>query len=261
MDNIIFDTKICFETIKQHWTEWANVHNVKKWVVAISGGKDSTIVAALAANIFGKENVIGVTLPCDGQKDIDDSYRVIDMYCGEHINIDIGDMFFNLLDCFDANGIQPSEDTKINIPPRLRMTATYAVAQTFGGIVLNTSNLTEDILGYCTLWGDSTGSYAPIQGLTVTEVLKIGEFIGVPYDLVFKVPADGLQQMTDEERLGLKYSDVDNFIRYNKADNPKIIEKILVYYRKNKFKIDMIHIEGPKFKNLPNYVEIMEEKY
>ena len=121
-------------------------------------------------------------------------------------------MFYNLLDAFDANGIEPSIDTKINIPPRLRMTATYAVAQTFGGIVLNTSNLTEDILGYCTLWGDTTGSYAPIQGLTVTEVLKLGDYIGIPYDLVHKTPADGLQTLSDEERLGVKYADVDQFI-------------------------------------------------
>lgn len=255
-----FNEKDAFDVIQCHWKDWATKLNAKKWVVAISGGKDSTIVAALAAKIFGKENVIGITLPCDGQKDIADSLRVIDLYCGKHINIDIGDMFYNLLDKFDLNCIEPSIDTKINIPPRLRMTTTYAVAQTLNGIVLNTSNLTEDILGYCTLWGDTTGSYAPIQGLTVTEVLKLGDYIGIPYDLVHKTPADGLQTMTDEERLGVKYADVDNFIRFKKAENDDIIKKILSLYKKNKFKLDMIHIDGPKFNDYTNYVKILTEK-
>lgn len=249
-----FNVDSSFNVIEKHWKDWANKINAKTWVVAVSGGKDSTIVAALAAKIFGKENVVGVMLPCDGQKDINDSMRVVDMYCGKCVSIDIGDMFYNLLDKLDANGIEQTNDTKINIPPRLRMTATYAVAQSVGGIVLNTSNLTEDILGYCTLWGDTTGSYAPIQGLTVTEVLELGDYIGIPYDLVHKVPADGLQTMTDEDRLGMKYADVDKFIRTREGDMV-LVSNILAKYYANKFKLDMIHIEGPKFEFLPNFVK------
>jgi NAD+ synthase len=181
-----FNVETAFEKIKNDWVDWSIKTNSKRWIVAVSGGKDSTIVAALAANIFGKDNVIGVTLPCNGQKDIDDSMQVIDMFCGKHINIDIGDMFNNLLEKIENNAMDIHDDTRINIPPRLRMTATYAVAQTFNGIVLNTSNLTEDILGYCTLWGDTTGSYAPIQGLTVTEVLEIGKYLGIPENLLYK---------------------------------------------------------------------------
>ena len=249
-----FNVVQAFNIIQEHWLDWSNQNMNKRWVVAVSGGKDSTIVAALAAKIFGKDNVVGVTLPCNGQKDFSDSQRVIDMYCGKHVNIDIGDMFYNLLDKFDANGIEPTNDTKINIPPRLRMTATYAVAQTVGGIVLNTSNLTEDILGYCTLWGDTTGSYAPIQGLTVTEVLELGDYLGIPYDLVHKVPADGLQDKTDEDRLGVKYADVDKYIRMDEGD---IFFKqgVKLRYWQNKFKLNMIHIEGPKFEFLPNFVK------
>lgn len=249
-----FNVENAFSVIEKHWKDWANRLNAKTWVVAVSGGKDSTIVAALAAKIFGRENIVGVTLPCDGQKDFSDSQRVIDMYCGKHINIDIGNMFYNLLDKLDANGIEPTNDTKINIPPRLRMTTTYGVAQSVGGIVLNTSNLTEDILGYCTLWGDTTGSYAPIQGLTVTEVLQLGDYLGIPYDLVHKVPADGLQTMTDEDRLGMKYSDVDKYIRTHKGDMV-LVSNILAKYHANKFKLDMIHIDGPKFEFLPNFVK------
>lgn len=242
-----------FGEIETHWKNFAEKTKTKTWVVAVSGGKDSTIVAALAAKIFGKENIVGVTLPCDGQKDIDDSMRVIDMYCGKHINIDIGDMFYNLLDKMDANALEPSNDTRINIPPRLRMTVTYAVAQTVGGIVLNTSNLTEDILGYCTLWGDTCGSYAPIQGLTVTEALALGDYLKIPYELVHKIPADGLQDQTDEDRLGMKYKDVDKVIRLNDGD-VYLKAKIYDRYKANKFKLDMIHIEGPKFTQFPRFI-------
>lgn len=254
--NNFITPEYAYKVISEHWYEWINKNNFhnKKWVVAISGGKDSTIVAALAARLFGKENVVGITLPCDEQKDISDSLRVINKYCGQHININIGDMFHNLLEKLDANCLIASNDTQINIPPRLRMTATYAVAQTVDGIVLNTSNLTEDILGYCTLWGDTTGSYAPIQGLTVTEVLKLGEWLGIDYDLVYKVPADGLQEKTDEDRLGMKYADVDRFIRMNNGDT-LFTTKVLEKYYANKFKLDMIHIAGPKFDFLPNFVK------
>lgn len=249
----IFDAESSYKKIKYDWINWSFRTNAKKWVVAVSGGKDSTIVAALAANIFGKENVIGVTLPCNGQSDIIDSFQVIELYCGKHINIDIGDMFNNLLEKIDNSSIDIHDDTRINIPPRLRMTATYAVAQSVNGIVLNTSNLTEDILGYCTLWGDSTGSYAPIQGLTVTEVLEIGKYLDIPANLLYKTPADGLQSETDEDRLGMKYSDVDKFIRYN-IGSSTLKEKVVERYTKNKFKIDMIHIDGCKFNEFPNFL-------
>jgi NAD+ synthase len=244
-----------YEIISTHWHEWININNFKskKWVIAISGGKDSTIVAALAAKLFGKENVIGVTLPCDEQKDINDSMRVINAYCGQHININIGDMFHSILNGLDVNCLEASNDTKINIPPRLRMTVTYAVAQTVNGIVLNTSNLTEDILGYCTLWGDTTGSYAPLQGLTVTEVLSLGKWLGIDEDLVYKVPADGLQGQTDEERLGMKYYEVDNIIRGNYTDIV-LMHNIYTRYRANKFKLDMIKLPGPKFEFLTNSI-------
>lgn len=248
-----FDVNVAYEIIKTHWENWAKNINAKKWVVAVSGGKDSTIVAALAARIFGKENVVGVTLPCNGQKDIDDSMRVIELYCGEHVDIDIGSMFNNLINKFRNIYIDPSNNAKINIPPRLRMTVTYAVAQTVDGIVLNTSNLTEDMLGYCTLWGDTTGSFAPIQGLTVTEVLSLGDYLEIPYDLVHKIPADGLQEQTDEDRLGLKYSDVDRYIRCGDATF-ELRTKIVELYHRNKFKIDMIHIPGPKFSNYNNFI-------
>lgn len=254
--NTFIKDYVMFEEISSYWKTWAHENNFenKKWVVAVSGGKDSTIVAALAAKIFGKDNVVGVLLPCEHQSDINDSYKVVDLYCGDYIEINIGDMFNSLF-----NNIAKKYEnvdltnTRINIPPRLRMTATYAVAQAVDGIVLNTSNLTEDILGYCTLYGDTAGSYAPIQGLTVTEVLQLGDYLKIPHELLYKAPADGLQDKTDEERLGLKYSDVDKYIRDN-VGSYGFKRKVLIKYYANKFKLDMIRIPGPKFLDYNNYM-------
>lgn len=251
-----FDVEYAFNVINNHWQEWLVYNGLenKKMIVAISGGKDSTIVAALAAKIFGKDNVVGVLLPCEQQSDINDSYKVVDLYCGDYIEINIGDIFNSLFN----NIVKKYKDsdltnTRINIPPRLRMTATYAVAQAVDGIVLNTSNLTEDILGYCTLYGDTAGSYAPIQGLTVTEVLQLGDYLKIPHELLYKTPADGLQDKTDEERLGLKYSDVDKYIR-NNVGSYIFKRNVLIKYYDNKFKLDMIHIPGPKFLDYNNYI-------
>jgi len=252
MNNIVAAEEF-YKVIRNDWTNWAKLINAKKFLVGISGGKDSTVVAALAVKIFGKENVIGVTLPCDGQKDIDDSLEVIRMLGIRHVSIDIGDSVHSIAVSLENNAIDVSKDTKINLPCRIRTAALYAVAQSMDAIVVNTSNLTEDILGYATLWGDTCGSYAPIQGMTVTEVISLGDWLGVPYHLCHKVPVDGLQELTDEEKLGMKYADVDKYIRRN-IGSDELKQKVDQLYIRNKFKIDMIHLPGPKFTMLPNNV-------
>ena len=243
--------------IQRHWKDWAKTIKAEKFVVGISGGKDSTVVAYLAAKLFGPENVIGVLLPCDGQKDISDSLEVVNNLKIKNFCIDIGNSVHSILNSMDNNTIDISKDTKINLPCRIRMATLYAVAQSFNAIVLNTSNLTEDTLGYATLWGDTCGSYAPIQGLTVTEVITLGDYLGVPYHLSHKVPVDGLQELTDEEKLGMTYAEVDNYIRDGIA-TPELKDKILKMYWKNYFKIDMIKLPGPKFHDMPNYVTDLE---
>lgn len=242
--------KWAYEQISTQWDAWIDKNGIskdQKWVVAISGGKDSTVVAALAVKKFGRFNVIGVTLPCDGQKDFSDSLKVLEFLGIKHVSIDIGDSVHSILNGIENNSIDVSYDTKTNLPARVRMATTFAVAQSVGGMVLNTCNLTESILGYCTLFGDDCGSYAPIKELTVTEVIALGDWLGIPKALTHKTPIDGLQPLTDEEKLGMKYSEVDETIR-NGGDQYGIREKIRDMYKKNNFKNVIVNVPGPSIK-------------
>lgn len=257
VEDVLAETKseMIYRMISEHWDKWIRKNHIPssvKWVVGISGGKDSTVVAASSAKKFGKENVIGVTLPCDGQRDFDDSLKVISHLGIRHVNIDIGDAVRSILDGVENNAIDVSYDTKTNLPARVRMSTLYAVAQSVGGIVLNTCNLTEDILGYCSMFGDNCGSYAPIRGLTVTEVIELGDWLGVPRELTHKTPVDGLQPLSDEEKLGMKYADVDAFIRRGEGSE-ELKQKVREMYLRNKFKCEIVNVPGCEMR-FPNFV-------
>lgn len=246
MNNYNFNPEECFNDIKQQFMEWfANVpcENV---VLGISGGKDSTVCGYLLSKILGPEHVYGVMMPNGLQKDIADSREVIKLTGINSSAIDISNAVNALTDQLKYNGFTPSSDTVINMPPRVRMTALYAVAQTVNGIVINTCNRSERDLGYATIFGDFAGSYALIQDLTVTEVIELGKWLGIPEHLIMKKPGDGLQELGDEDRLGMKYVDVDKFIRLNEGTDD-FKKKVLDKYKANKFKIDMLHIAGPIF--------------
>ena len=254
-----FSAPVAFETIKAHWKAWAEETGASRWVVGISGGKDSTIVAGLAARIFGPENVWGVLLPNGTQADISDARRVASYIRLHRVEINIAKACRALSDAVNREmwaGITPRAN--INMPPRLRMAALYAVAQSIDGFVLNTSNLSEDMVGYATLWGDTTGSYAPVQHLTVTEVKALGDYLRLPHDLVHKAPADGLADGTDEDRLGLKYAELDRLIREGDGSD-SLCAKVRALYRRNAFKLDMITLPGPCFADLPNFVPALCE--
>ena len=224
-----------------------------KVVIGISGGKDSSVVAAICAKAIGPENVIGVMMPNGEQKDIADSQSLIAHLGIKSTTVNIGNAFNDL--CNDINlGVELSYDTKTNLPARLRMSTLYAVAQTVGGFVANTCNLSEDTVGYATLYGDNAGSFAPISKLTTEEVMEIGDDLGLPFELVHKVPIDGLQPKTDEDKLGFTYHEVNELIR--KGIKGPHFEKIMDMYRKNKFKLDIVRI--PYFDpHLPNAIETM----
>lgn len=244
--------------ITKDWKAWAEAHKVTRWVVGVSGGMDSTAVLTLAAQIFGKENVWGVLMPCGSQRDISDSEHVIALTGVHRMLINIADSVGSLERAYSEgakDGGITSDQAHINLPPRIRLAALYMVAQSIGAMVLNTSNLSEDVLGYATLWGDTCGSYAPIQGLTKSEVMALAEYIGVPRPLAYKTPADGLQEKSDEERLGLTYADVDKYIRDGEGESD-LKEKVLKLFRSNAFKLDMISLPGPKFDDSPNCVVI-----
>ena len=235
-----------------------------KVVIGISGGKDSSVVAAICAKAIGPENVIGVMMPCGIQKDITDSQKLIDFLGIKSTTVNIGNAFNDLCNVINL-GVELSYDTMTNLPARLRMSTLYAVAQTIGGFVANTCNLSEDYApgGYATLFGDNAGSFAPIQDMTVSEVIEVGEDLGLPYNLLHKTPIDGLQPLSDEEKIakqtgieGWTYARFDKLIRGEKHDfTPEEVEILRKGAQAGKFKRDIVQI--PKFKtHRPNIFDV-----
>lgn len=236
-----------------------------KVVIGISGGKDSSVVAAICAKAIGPENVIGVMMPCGIQKDIADSQKLIDFLGIKSTTVNIGNAFNDLCNAIKL-GVELSYDTMTNLPARLRMSTLYAVAQTIGGFVANTCNLSEDYApgGYATLFGDNAGSFAPIQDMTVSEVIEVGEDLGLPYNLLHKTPIDGLQPLSDEEKIakqtgieGWTYARFDKLIRGEKHDfTPEEVEILRKGAQAGKFKRDIVQI--PKFKTYrPNIFDVL----
>ena len=229
--------------------------NKKKALIGISGGADSTVTAMLLVKALGKENVIGVLMPNGEQKDISDSMRVVEALGIEHYTLNINGAFNDIMEKISLQVGNPVEDTKINTPARLRMTMLYALSPMFNALVANTCNLSEDTVGYATLYGDSAGSFAPISKLTKDEVIAMGDILapelGVPTDLIHKTPIDGLQPLSDEEKLGFTYHEVHELVR--EGIRGPHYEQIKKMYFANKFKTDIIQI--PAYEpRLPNYI-------
>ena len=210
-------------------------------VIGISGGKDSSVVAALCVEALGKDRVIGVTMPNGVQPDIDDSILLINHLGIKRYNVNIGSAFQALMAEVESSlGHEASEQTRINMGPRLRMTTLYAVSQSNNGRVANTCNLSEDWVGYSTRYGDSAGDFAPLGGLTVQEVIAVGLELGLPVQLVKKAPSDGLCGKTDEDNLGFTYAVLDRYIRTGVCDDPTTKELIDKKHRLNLFKLKPI---------------------
>ena len=210
-------------------------------VLGISGGKDSSVVAALCAEALGKDHVIGVTMPNGEQKDIGDSMRLIHHLGIRYCNVNIGDTYNTLMAAVKEQlgtlDTEVSSQTIINLPPRLRMAAVYAVSQSLNGRVANTCNLSEDWVGYSTRYGDGAGDFAPLGGLTVQEVIAVGKELGLPIDLVEKTPSDGLCGKTDEDNLGFTYAVLDRYIRTGVCEDPATKALIDDKHAKNLFKL------------------------
>ena len=175
-------------------------------VVGISGGKDSSIVAALCVEALGRERVIGVLMPNGEQADIDKALMLVDFLKIKHYIVNIKDAVVGLIKSIP---FELSEQSLTNLPPRIRMSTLYAVSQSNNGRVANTCNLSEDWVGYSTRYGDSVGDFSPCSNITVDEMKQIGRLIGLPAELVDKVPTDGLCGKTDEEKLGFTYAELD----------------------------------------------------
>ena len=209
-----------------------------KCVIGISGGKDSSVVAALCVRALGKDRVYGVMMPNGAQPDIKDSMQLIKTLGIHRYLINISDICYQLKEVVETAVGEASESAMINMPARVRMTTLYMVAQTLGNaFVVNTCNLSEDWVGYSTWHGDSAGDFSPLAKFTSDEVVAIGDACGLPYNLTHKTPSDGLCGKTDEDNLGFTYHVLNKYIRDNEIDDPKVKEKIDKLHEKNLFKL------------------------
>ena len=206
-------------------------------VIGISGGKDSSVVAALCVEALGKDRVIGVLMPCGVQHDIDKALLLVEHLGIRHYIVNIKDA----VDGVTKNiPFELSEQSRINLPPRIRMSTLYAVSQSNNGRVANTCNLSEDWVGYSTRYGDSVGDFSPCSHLTVDEVKQIGRLLGLPSVLVDKVPSDGLCGKTDEENLGFTYAELDRYIREGVIEDEEKKKRIDVLHERNLFKLKLM---------------------
>ncbi len=207
-------------------------------VLGISGGKDSSVVAALCVEALGKDHVIGVLMPCGEQADIDMARKLVNHLGIKSYEINIATAVNGILD--EMGDFEITKQTKTNLPARIRMSTVYAVSQSVNGRVANTCNLSEDWVGYSTRYGDSAGDFSPLSHLTVTEVKAIGRELGLPADLVDKVPIDGLSGKSDEENLGFTYAMLDRYIREGICDDEAAKARIDDLHKRNLFKLELM---------------------
>ncbi|MBQ6848374.1 MAG: NAD(+) synthase [Clostridia bacterium] len=212
-------------------------------VIGISGGKDSSVAAALCVEALGKERVIGVLMPKGEQADINCSLKLVNHLGIKYYTVNIGETVEALKSALPKE-FEITSQTLTNIPPRVRMTTLYAISQSNNGRVVNTCNLSEDWVGYSTRYGDSVGDFSPLSNLTVQEVKEIGYVLGLPRDLVDKVPIDGLCDKTDEDNLGFTYAVLDKYIRTGVCDDPETKDLIDKKHKANLFKLQLM----PSFK-------------
>lgn len=237
------------DRIVQWIRDWFEENGKDCWaVIGISGGKDSSVAAALCVEALGRDRVVGVMMPNNGQSDLDDAIRVATHLGIEYRICDIGLAVLNtrlaaaVPSGMGGKAIELSEQALINLPPRIRMTTLYAISQSINGRVVCTDNLSESYIGYSTRWGDNIGDFAPLANYTASEVVAIGDALGLPYELTHKTPSDGLCGQTDEDRFGFTYEQLDTYIRTGKCDNPEVELSITTKRENNRFKrIDIPH--------------------
>ncbi len=232
----------CVEWIRKFFDENGKGCNA---VLGISGGKDSSVAAALCVEALGKDRVIGVLMPCGDQFDIDCSYKLC-----EHLGIK--KYVINIKDAVDGvlgampKALELNTQSRTNLPPRIRMSVVYAVSQSCNGRVCNTCNLSEDYVGYSTRYGDAAGDFSPLSFLTVREVKEIGHLLNLPEELVEKTPIDGLCGKTDEDNLGFTYAELDRYIREGVIEDEAKKERIDYLHRINKFKLEFMPCFKPE---------------
>lgn len=249
MSMYIFDVKKTTEELVNYIRGWFEVNGKDcNAVVGISGGKDSSVVAALLVKALGKDRVVGVMMPDGIQSDIEDSKALIN-YLGIHSEtMNIGEATRSMFREVMCTKYTLSEQTKINTPARMRVVALYSVSQSCNGMVIGTANLSESYIGWNTRWDLSNcNDLNPIAGLTVAEVKAVGRKLGLPDRFIEKVPSDGLCGSTDEEKLGFKYSVLDNYIRTGVCEDVKAKQMIDDRHKKNLFKLSFANVFDPGY--------------
>lgn len=251
-DNYFLDAEVCKTDEKpyefhEEYVTADLIQSIKDWfeengkgcnaVIGISGGKDSTIVAALCVKALGKDRVIGVLLPNGEQSDIGDSYEICDILGirSYKMNIEKGvnATYEEMLRC----GLEITQQVRENTPPMERTKCIRSVCRSQNGRMMNTCNWSEDYIGYFTIGGDGEGDFAPLADLTATEVIKIGHYLGLPKNLVDKTPSDGLCGKTDEDNFGFTYAVLDKYIRTGICEDDEVKARIIARHKANAFKL------------------------
>ncbi len=214
-------------------------------IVGISGGKDSSTVAALCVEALGRDRVIGVLMPCGEQHDIDCAQQLVAHLGIKNYTINIKDAVDGVLNSLPED-MEISAQTRINLPARIRMATLYAVGQSCNGRVANTCNLSEDWVGYATRYGDGAGDFSPCAHVTVAEMRELGKVLGLPRNLIEKTPIDGLSGKTDEDNLGFTYEVLDKYIRTGVCVDPAVKDRIDRLHEANKFKLEVIPSYKPE---------------
>ena len=242
MFNVEKTTNDCIDWIRDFFEKNGKGCNA---VLGISGGKDSSVTAALCVRALGKDRVVGVLMPNGVQSDIDSAIKLVDHLGIRHYIINIKEAVDGVLGAMPKE-LPVTDQSRINLPPRIRMATVYAVSQSLNGRVANTCNLSEDWVGYSTRYGDSVGDFSPLSHLTVTEVKAIGHYLGLPRELVEKIPSDGLCGKTDEDNLGFTYAELDRYIREGVIDDPEKKALIDKKHVQNLFKLELMPSFDPK---------------
>lgn len=206
-------------------------------VIGISGGKDSSVVAALCREALGRERVFGVLMPNGTQPDIHVSRMLVEHLDIPHAEVNIAGSVTGVRDSLQAAGLAFTDQMTINLPPRIRMTTLYAVSQCMNGRVSNNCNRSENYVGYSTVFGDAAGDFSPLANLTVTEVKEIGRCLGLPETFVEKPPSDGLTDRTDEDNFGFTYEELDTWILTGTCGDERVRDLIAKRHRANLFKL------------------------
>ncbi len=235
-------TKECVEWVRDFFENNGRDCNA---VVGISGGKDSSVAAAVCVKALGRDRVIGVLMPCGEQHDIDMARLLVNHLGIENYTVNIKDAVDGITNSIP---FELSRQSTINLPARIRMSTLYAVSQSRNGRVVNTCNLSEDWVGYSTRYGDAAGDFSPLSHLTVQEVKAVGRYLGLPEILVEKPPIDGLSGKTDEDNLGFTYAELDRYIRTGEIDDPEKKQKIDKLHKQNLFKLQLMPSFNPDLK-------------